>query len=161
MTNTLRTAVLLAALPLGTACDGNGDEDNADSAAAADDSSSERVCEGETRDDFAIGLTRDGATVAVSIADAMPADPIRGDNGWVLMITQDSAAMDDVGIKIKPWMPDHGHGTPVEAVVTPRGDGEYMLEPLNLFMPGLWEVTFELTLADGTTDEVMFSACVQ
>ena len=59
-------------------------------------------------------------------------------------------------------MPDHGHGTPVNAEVTVMPTpGQYELSPVNLFMTGYWEITLELTLPKGETDSVMFGFCVE
>jgi hypothetical protein len=57
-------------------------------------------------------------------------------------------------------MPDHGHGTPIEAITTPVGSGgEYAVTPLNLWMPGLWRVT--VTLSDGSpVDSVEYFFCI-
>ena len=132
-----------------------------DDAVADGDGPAEQACTNEMRDDFAIGLQRTGTRLDVTIADAMPADPIRGDNIWSLSIANADGAMTDVAVKVKSWMPDHGHGSPVEAVASKVSDGEYTVEPLNLFMAGLWEITLELTLADESTEEVMFSVCVE
>ena len=153
----LAAAAAIAPLLL-SACESEtpepGDSSNDDGMTTA------RACDDETRDDFAIGLTRTGSIVDVSVMDAMPADPIRGDNGWTLGVTDDSGGLEGVSIVVTPWMPDHGHGTPVPAEITEMGGGDYQITPLNLYMAGLWEVTFALELGDGSTDEVMFSVCV-
>lgn len=139
-------------------CDGDedtGDEGNDDAASS--------VCAEETRTDaFAIALAKTGERHTVTVADAMPAEPIRGDNAWTVLVTDASgAAMTGLTMTAAGWMPDHGHGSPVETIVTELGDGEYEMTPLNLFMAGYWEVTVELTDADGTADEVMFAVCVE
>lgn len=148
-------------------CDSEADDDSGAADAATNDESEDdgpqtsRACEGETRDDFALGTERSGERLTLSVMDAMPADPIRGDNVWTLSIRDEADAPMDATISVQPWMPDHGHGTPVQAEVTDLGDGEYEIQPLNLFMAGLWEVHFELELTDGSTDEVVFHACVE
>ena len=91
----------------------------------------------------------------------MPSDPIRGDNAWMVGVARDGEMLPGAEISVRPWMPDHGHGTPVEIGITDMGDGEYMLDPLNLFMAGLWEVHVTATLEDGTEEEVVFHACVE
>jgi len=166
-TTSTRTLCLAASLlVVGPGCDGDdGGDDasdtNADSAnSTADDGGSSQICLDEARDDFAIGLQRDGARFQVAIADALPSDPIRGDNGWTVLVTEDGEPV-NATISIGSWMPDHGHGSPVQAEAEWMADGEYMLEPLNLFMAGLWEVTLELETDDGEVDEVMFSVCVE
>ncbi len=121
-------------------------------------------CEGEDRDDaFAVGLSKTGNKVTVEFVDAMPAPPRKGDNTWHLKLTDESgAATEGASLQIVPWMPDHGHGTPIDATVENVADapGEYMADPVNMHMAGLWEVTVEMTLPDDTTDSVMFSFCI-
>ncbi len=59
-------------------------------------------------------------------------------------------------------MPDHGHGTPIEAAATPtQNPGEFTVTPVNLFMAGLWEVTLDIDAGAGTTDQVVFAFCVE
>lgn len=120
-------------------------------------------CEVEERDDdFMTGMIKDGDKARITIMDAVPATPIRADNAWTLMITDlADAPLEGVDVSIRPWMPDHGHGTPVEAEITDLGGGEYHFEPVNLFMAGLWEIHLELALDDASTDEIMFAVCVE
>lgn len=148
----------IAAIPLMlSACDDG--EETGDG--MADDGMSARACDNEDRDDFAIGVERAGSTLTLEIHDAMPSDPIRGDNAWMVGVARDGEMLPGAEISVRPWMPDHGHGTPVEIGITDMGDGEYMLDPLNLFMAGLWEVHVTATLEDGTEEEVVFHACVE
>jgi len=120
-------------------------------------------CETETRDDtYAVGLAKDGELLRVAFVDAMPAPPARFDNRWVVQVLDKATGVpltDCVGEAI-PFMPDHMHGSSIEAHVT-AGEtaGEYVIDPVNLHMPDLWEVTLEFTCGD-VTDEVVFSFCV-
>lgn len=120
-------------------------------------------CAAETRDDeFAIGLSKSGSLVTASFVSADPAPPIKGDNTWVLAFSDDGGApIDDLEIVVTPTMPDHGHGTPVEAIVTPTTNpGEYSISPVNLFMAGYWEVALDVTSGEDQ-DSITFSFCVE
>ena len=58
-------------------------------------------------------------------------------------------------------MPDHGHGASKEAIVTPSGtDGMYDVDPVNLWMPGFWEVRFNV-MAAGASDRIVFAFCIE
>lgn len=119
-------------------------------------------CAIETRDDaYTLGLTKQGAQTEVSFVDALPAPPSRGDNVWTLRVTDlDGVPLSDLEVTVDPFMPDHFHGTSIRCEVTPgEVPGEYVLEPLNLFMPGLWEITVSLE-RDDLDDDVLFSFCV-
>jgi hypothetical protein len=157
---TSRSALVALAglLLLAGACDGQDPMEDGGS-----DTMGMSLCEVEDRaDDFTIGLSKSGMQLDLEIAEAVPADPIRGDNTWTVMITDaQGSPAEGLTIDAKPWMPDHGHGSSVEEQVTEMGGGRYMLDPLNLFMAGFWQVTIEITDADGTTDEVMIGVCVE
>ena len=60
-------------------------------------------------------------------------------------------------------MPDHGHGTPTPVVVSATGEpGEYELDPVNLFMAGLWTIDLVLAMPEGDDeDTVQFAFCIE
>lgn len=151
-------AWLLALLVLG-ACEGDGD----DMDDAADDSSEPITCvDDERAEDFTVDMSKMGTGSSVTIVDAMPAMPDRGDNTWTVRIADAAGNPEEsMVVSLRPWMPDHGHGSPVEPVITDLGGGEYRIGSLNLFMPGLWQITFNLESPDGAADEVMFSICIE
>ncbi len=177
MSSTLRlhhlalSALLVAPLALLSACDGSseGDDEHAeehthDESDTTDETGHASGCEAETRDDeFSVGLAKSGTSVTATFVSADPAPPIKGDNTWVLSFTDiGGAPLDNLTISATPTMPDHGHGTPVAAVVTPTGTaGEYEITPINLFMAGYWEVALDVTLEGGATDSVTFGFCVE
>ena len=49
-------------------------------------------------------------------------------------------------------MPDHGHGMNVQPTVSSSAAGEYLIEGINLHMPGTWKLDFSLDV-DGTVTE--------
>lgn len=119
-------------------------------------------CSVDTRDDvYMLGLSHRGAWAEVAFVDAQPAPPERGDNTWVVRIMDDDVARDDLEIAVEPYMPDHTHGSTVRCEVEPGAEpGTYVLSPLNLFMPGLWEITLVIRADDLGEDEVQFRFCV-
>jgi hypothetical protein len=162
---------LVASLAL-LGCDSNNDDGHAEH---ADDSSTEThgettetgdesVCAVETRDDdFAIGLSKSSSLVRATFVSANPAPPIKGDNTWVLDFTDgEGAPLVGLTIVAVPMMPDHNHGTPINAIVTAlEQPGRYEITPVNLFMTGYWETTLDITLARGEQDSLMFGFCVE
>jgi hypothetical protein len=171
-----RALPLALLAPLGLlGCDGNeGDDEHADDVHAETESDTHddtetgetgaSDCAAETRDDdFAIGLNKSGSAVQATFVSADPAPPIKGDNTWVLTFSdlegQPLSGLDIVAI---PMMPDHGHGTPIAAMVTAlETPGQYEITPVNLFMAGYWQITFDVTLPDDGQDSVMFGFCVE
>ncbi len=96
----------------------------------------------------------------VVLVDASPAPPARGTNTWTLKVTDAQGnSIPGAIITAKPFMPDHGHGSSVQPVITANPDGTFGVTPLYLFMPGLWQVTFTVKTAT-TSDDVVFSFCI-
>jgi hypothetical protein len=160
MSTSRATIVALAALGLGSlaavtgAC---GGDDH-------DDGSAEYNCEAETRDEqFLAGMQKlaPGGTL-VSLMSAMPAPPGRDDNTWEIDVAREGAPLTGATVRVTPFMPDHRHGTSVPVVVTPVAEtpGRYELSPINLWMPGLWEITIDVTPSGGTRDSVVFRFCI-
>lgn len=151
----MRALALVALLaPVATACSGdhsmNGDDEPVNCAAITDD------------DEFVIGLSKPGEAgiLTFTIMSGDPAPPIRGDNAWVVEITAAGAPVTNASIAVTPFMPAHGHGAGKPAVVQPMPDpGQYELSPINLWMPGVWETTIDVTSASGN-DQVTFKFCI-
>ena len=129
-----------------------------------EETGTQNPCLEDTRGDtFSVGLSRTGQSATVTFVDAMPAPPSKGDNIWHVSVTDEAGMpISDVEIEAIPFMPDHGHGTPVASFteVVPDAEGEYMLKDVNMFMAGLWEVELLLTMPDETEDSVVFSFCI-
>lgn len=129
-------------------------------------SSAKGLCGDESRADTYVA-NLDKATAAnmamVRLVEATPGPPDRGDNTWMFEVSDASGTpMEPDAITVKPWMPDHGHGT-TPSRFTPAAAGQpgrYQLGPMNFFMPGFWIVTLTIERA-GQADEVTFSFCVE
>ncbi|HTE52091.1 MAG TPA: FixH family protein [Kofleriaceae bacterium] len=135
------------------ACAGGDDDDGGDD--------TEVNCATETRDDdFVAGMTKDGDVFAFRLMDSVPSPPDKGDNTWTIRIEDGGEGVPALDVSFSLNMPDHGHGTPIPVGVTDEGDGSYTADPINMWMPGLWDVT--INADDGTAaDSVTFSFCVQ
>jgi hypothetical protein len=137
------------------ACSGGGTADSPDA---------QTSCAGDPRGEpFVTNLSKPGKNGALqfTLKSAAPAPPGRGDNLWMLEVTQGGAPVSGAAVTVKPFMPDHRHGTPVDVVVTAdAAPGSYMLMPVNLWMPGIWEVTIGATPAGGVRDQAVFSFCI-
>ncbi len=122
-------------------------------------------CQLEDRDDtYVAGLEKTGANgVTVVLVEATPAPPAKDDNSWLLRVLDGTQTpLPGLEVTVTPFMPDHGHGTPVVTEVTEQAEtGEYVADPVNLWMPGLWQTTVEITDNDAISDSVMFSFCIE
>lgn len=127
-------------------------------------------CTTETRaDNFSIGLEKPGGSGAVDfhLMTAMPAPPAQGNNTWEVQLNTMNAGvagdpMVGATLGVHPYMPDHMHPAELKAVVTDEGNGLYKMTPVNLWMPGLWQTTIDVTPpgASEKTDSVVFSFCI-
>lgn len=122
-------------------------------------------CSNDVRaDHYMPGMSKPGRVGKLNFALVVsdPAPPKKGFNTWTLAIS-DAASKAELNAKVHvtPYMPDHGHGPPVPAKVGPGAvDGRYAISNLYLFMPGLWQVTFDVTTAAGDSDSAVFSFCI-
>jgi len=70
-----------------------------------------------------------------------PQPPARGLLSVQYRITSaDGLPLDGLTLTVIPWMPAMGHGTSTVPTVEARGNGLYVLNDLNLYMAGLWEL---------------------
>jgi hypothetical protein len=118
-------------------------------------------CADETRADaYVAGLEKSSSQINVQLVSD-PAPPAKGDNTWTLTITDlEGTPIDGLSLDSDPFMPDHGHGTPLQEEVTAGANaGEYVLAPINLWMPGYWEVEISAS-GDGIDDSVMYKICI-
>lgn len=127
---------------------------------------SELRCDAETRADvYAPDMIRmgDDGVLRIRLIESIPGPPEKGDNHFTVELLEADAdvAIPDADMSVTPFMPDHNHGTPIAPVVTTGAKaGQYEIDRLNLWMPGLWEVRIDID-AQGSTDQVVFSFCVE
>jgi YtkA-like len=98
-------------------------------------------------------MTVPGAQGAVSLevrtAPAQP--PSQGVSSVEYTITaggEGGERVDGLAISVVPWMPDMGHGTSVVPTVTAEGEGRYVVDDVDLFMSGTWQLRTTITGAD-------------
>lgn len=90
--------------------------------------------------------------------------PAKGNDVWTIETDSADAStpVDGLMIAVSPYMPDHRHGT-TPVGVTANGGGTYTIAPLNLYMAGYWEITFDITdTSSGTSviDSALVPICV-
>ncbi len=112
------------------------------------------------------GLTVTGAAkqLVVALISLAPATVTKGVNEWTIELRDATGRpLDGATITVTPYMPDHGHGASVVPTVTALGGGRYDVANLTLPMPGVWQLTFDATLAPGAGgahDAIVIGACV-
>jgi hypothetical protein len=129
-------------------------------------------CAADTRGEtFTPGLEKMGSTQAFDykLMSVDPAPPSRGDNTWVVQISQMSnnvvagpaTNLADT-MTVTPFMPDHQHGSPIEVQISedPANPGSYTFDPVNLWMPGVWETTIAIPNSAGALDKAKYTFCL-
>jgi hypothetical protein len=95
--------------------------------------------------------------------DLEPAPPARGLNTFHVEVT--GAGVTPAQLRVDPRMPDHGHGTSIEPIISADSPGTYTVRQLFLFMPGVWRLEFEALDAPGEgaarLDSVQLHFCVE
>jgi hypothetical protein len=134
--------------------------------ACSDDDGESYNCAEETRDDvFAIGLTKAGEAGKIEfvLLSADPAPPSRGDNKLTLglrTMAAPAAPITGAVMTVNPFMPDHSHGAGKDVKITEGSEaGQYVLEEVSLWMPGLWEVRIQASTG-ADTDRAVFKFCL-
>jgi hypothetical protein len=112
---------------------------------------------------YVAGMKKTGANgQTITLLSSDPGPPIKGNNVWQVSVTDAAnAPQSGATLKVNPFMPDHGHGSPAKTAVKPLADpGQYTVAPVYLFMAGLWEITFNVTALSGVQDVVVFRFCI-
>lgn len=150
-TPSLAFALALALVAAPAACGGDHSDDAVD---CAKDSRAEEIVAGMEK-------TGDRGMVSFRLVSASPSPPQRPDNTWILALSTSGNPLIGATAGVTLFMPDHAHGTQIKPVISPgETPGTYKFEPLNLWMPGLWELTFEATPAGGSKDRAVFRVCI-
>jgi hypothetical protein len=120
-------------------------------------------CAKQTADEFTVGLERLGTVHDVKLMSVLPAPPASGDNEFIIHIDSVAGAAPVTGAAIvaTPFMSKpQAHGTPVKVKIEALPSaGDYKLSPVNMWMPGVWETTIEMTSPAGS-DSVAYRFCI-
>ena len=148
----MKPASIVLAL-LAASC-GKGSESPADAGEVIDCSTDARVMT------YAPGMSVASTNKALTFAllSSNPGPPAKGNDTWIIKVTDTtSQPQPALNLSVLPFMPDHGHGTSVNASITNNHDGTYTVAPLYFFMPGVWRITFA---SASPADTAVFYFCV-
>ena len=157
------SGLLVAFVALNTAC-GSSDDD--------DDMAGLPCSEDERADSFVEDMQKTGTAglTIFTLHSISPNPPDIGENDWNLSVqtTGDGSALPACSLDIRPFMPDHEHGSNNPS--GSEGEGEsYDVSGLLFIMPGYWEntVTIDCAPSDDADDSValndsaVFGFCVE
>jgi hypothetical protein len=101
---------------------------------------------------------------ALSVVSATPSPPEKFENDWIVAVTspEGEPATEAVLTRAEPFMPVHGHdGTYSPDVARAEGAGQWVVERINMWMGGPWEVRFWVRdQAGGAEERVVFDVCI-
>lgn len=119
----------------------------------------DKACDdGVPPDTYVAGLTRsttDGS-FTVTLDDALPSPPDVGMNTFVATVDAPAGSL----VRLRPWMPLHGHGSSPEWWNGTEAAGVWTFEDVNLHMAGLWELRFTVDSNDADTG-ALFRFCLE
>jgi len=142
------------------ACSSSHDDQPASDGGTTSDADTIGCLNDKRADTYTANLAKAASSqkLKVTLVSGDPAPPIRGVNHWTVKVVDESGAPVTAPLTVKPFMPDHGHGSSTQPVVTSKGDGTYDVADLNFFMPGLWQITFSTNTSPA--DSVVYSFCI-
>ena len=153
----MRITPLIVAMSLGlftvTACDSETTESTSSTSTDSCPELAPSVRHSLTDfDTYSFGMEKrsEGGTYRVLLVQSSPIPKDTGFYTWTVEVQdQNCDPLADATVVAEPRMPSHGHGTsPATTDGTPTGeDGRLELVDMDLFMPGIWEVT--LTVSGG------------
>lgn len=77
-----------------------------------------------------------------------PDPPTTGENQLEMALERDGAALVGAHVHVEPWMPAHGHGSPVAPSVEEVGVGRYLARDVVISMPGTWEFRIDVSTGE-------------
>lgn len=95
---------------------------------------------------YAAGVSATSADgkMVVTIMSADPAPPAQDLDAFTVKITDGSGnPLSNLPITVTPFMPQMGHGVGTTPVVAAQSGGVYDVSDVYLFMPGIWQLTFQ------------------
>ncbi|MEO7112152.1 MAG: FixH family protein, partial [Polyangiaceae bacterium] len=100
-----------------------------------------------------MSLTSDRGALHVDVRTSPTQPPTRGEQSVQLVITNaDGSPSTDLALSTKPWMPAMGHGASVTPSVSETAPGTYVIEDVDMFMPGTWELRTTISSASDSND---------
>jgi hypothetical protein len=159
-----RRALAIALGLLAAAC-GSSSSGGSTTSTSTATTTVESVCASDPRaTPFAEGMTvksADGA-VAVRVDHADPAPPTKGTDALSITVLDGAGKpLDGATVALSPYMPDHRHGASVTPKVTAgAAPGAFDVADVELFMPGIWQLTFRVTPKGGAAHDAVLTLCV-
>jgi hypothetical protein len=103
---------------------------------------------------YVANMQKTGSVFLFDLVSSTPAPPAKGYVTLVIRIT-DPMGNPVPGASVTsvvPYMPRHGHGSPLAPTVSANADGTFTVDSVFLFMAGLWEFKIHAAIGGTATD---------
>ncbi|MEO8876879.1 MAG: FixH family protein [Polyangiaceae bacterium] len=101
-----------------------------------------------------VTVTSDSGNLKIDVRTSPSQPPSRGEQAVQLVVTDATTGKPKTGLSVNmtPWMPAMGHGASVTPSVSEKSPGTYVINDVDLFMPGNWELRTTFATAANSTD---------
>ncbi len=123
-------------------------------------------CASEAADSYAPGMKKvgDAGLYNFELLSSTPAPPALNDNTFMVQVTDTDGNPVAGTLSVALDMPEHGHPSPAQPEITYDGRANaFTLDPMRLFMVGLWRLTFSFQPDAGVgsdPDSAVFKFCI-
>ncbi len=124
-------------------------------------------CRSSDADVYAPGIKKSGAAghFDFTLLSSTPAPPALDNNQFVVQVSDSEAKALDGDLSVALDMPEHGHSSPTQPEISFDSErNAFVLEPMRLFMVGLWRFSFAFEASVGgapLADSAVFQFCVE
>lgn len=159
--------VMLAVLGTSSACSSSA-SDATPHGAQPDGSAGSVGCSNATTDSYEPGAKKAGEAGKYQFAllSSTPAPPALNDNTFVVQVTNSEGEPVEGELSVALDMPEHGHPSPALPSISYDAKAQaFTLDPMRLFMVGLWRITFGFVPAapvgaGDDSDSAVFEFCI-
>jgi hypothetical protein len=161
-------SLLIACGVASCACSSGGSKNPAGSGAPGAASPEAGVgCTQAEADAYTPGMKKQGdaGRYAFELLSSAPAPPALNDNTFVMQVTDADGNPVSGELSVALDMPEHGHPSPAQPeIVFDPASNAFTLDPMRLFMVGLWRLTFSFQpdspTAAAESDSAVFKFCI-
>ena len=109
--------------------------------------SSKATGDGSFPEQALVTATSQQGSLEVEVRTAPTQPPARGSQSVELVVRRADSRDPVAGLTldVQPWMPAMGHGASVRPEVTETAPGTYVLDGVNFYMPGTWELRTKIS----------------
>ena len=123
-------------------------------------------CSASDGDAYSAGIKKTGVAgrLEFALVSSTPAPPALNDNRFIVQVSDAEGSPVEGELSVTLDMPEHGHPSPEQPEISFDPDSQtFTLDPMRLFMVGLWRITFSVADANADApvdDSAVFEFCI-